>query len=150
MDDALTPAEIAVELGVTVRTVQRWIRSGRLPAEQVGGRFRVSPLSLAAVRAPGATNDKGATSKHGAANHTGHLPQASEIRTLLVANRGEIVARIARTARQLNMRVIGVRAPGDREPFDVDTTLDVPSYLDGTAIIAAAWRAQADAIHPGY
>ncbi len=138
MSDALTPGEIARELGVSVRTVQRWIRSGRLPAQQVGGRFRVSPSSLAAIRSPRAT----ATAVPGS--------RIGTIGTLLVANRGEIVERVGRTARGLGMRVIGIRAPDDRAPMGVNATVDVPSYLEGNAIIAAARRAGADAIHPGY
>jgi excisionase family DNA binding protein len=48
-DSSLTPREVAAELGVTVRTVQRWIAEGRLAAERVGGRVRVSRSSLATV-----------------------------------------------------------------------------------------------------
>ncbi|MGH2483620.1 MAG: helix-turn-helix domain-containing protein, partial [Candidatus Limnocylindria bacterium] len=40
MRDELTPREVAEELGVTVRTVQRWIAGGRLPGTRVGGRMR--------------------------------------------------------------------------------------------------------------
>ncbi|MGH2488190.1 MAG: helix-turn-helix domain-containing protein, partial [Candidatus Limnocylindria bacterium] len=41
MRDELTPREVAQELGVTVRTVQRWIATGRLSGSRVGGRMRV-------------------------------------------------------------------------------------------------------------
>ena len=44
MTDELTPREVARELGVTVRTVQRWIAAGRLPATRVG--YLVYPLAL--------------------------------------------------------------------------------------------------------
>ena len=40
-DETLTPRQVSEELGVTVRTVQRWVADGRLPATRVGGRVRV-------------------------------------------------------------------------------------------------------------
>jgi acetyl-CoA/propionyl-CoA carboxylase biotin carboxyl carrier protein len=129
-NDSLTPREVAEELGVTVRTVQRWVADGRLPGTRVGGRVRVSRSSLGAV-AEHARGQRG-------------------IRALLVANRGEIVARIARTARRLGIRTVAVHAPDDRPPDGVDLTVAVPDYLDAEAIIEAARRAGVDAIHPGY
>ena len=131
-DDSLTPRQVADELGVTVRTVQRWVADGRLPAVRVGGRVRVSRSSLGAVA--------GASSG----------PHGRRIESLLIANRGEIVARIARTARRLGIRTIAVHAPDDRPPDDVDLALAIPGYLDADAIIDAARRSGADAIHPGY
>ena len=116
---------------MTVRTVQRWIADGRLPATRIGSRVRVSRSSLSAV-AEGAATPPGT------------------IRTLLVANRGEIAARVARTAHRLGMRVVGIHAPDDRPPGGVDESHEIPGYLDGDAIIAVARRAGADAIHPGY
>ena len=47
--DELTTREAAEHLGVTVRTVQRWIADGRLPSRRVGSRVRVSRSSLSAV-----------------------------------------------------------------------------------------------------
>ncbi|HEV7199333.1 MAG TPA: helix-turn-helix domain-containing protein, partial [Candidatus Limnocylindria bacterium] len=90
MRDELTPREVALELGVTVRTVQRWIATGRLAGSRVGGRMRVPRSALAAV--------------------TGAEPAAGprEIHALLIANRGEIAARIGRTAERLGIRVIRV------------------------------------------
>ena len=49
MPDELTPRQVADELGVTVRTVQRWIADGRLPSTRIGSRVRVSRSSLSAV-----------------------------------------------------------------------------------------------------
>jgi len=92
-DETLTPREVAEELGVTVRTVQRWVADGRLPGVRVGGRVRVSRSSLGMVADAAA------------------LGPAS-IRALLIANRGEIVQRVARTARRLGIRTIGVQRPG--------------------------------------
>ncbi|MEX2137451.1 MAG: biotin carboxylase N-terminal domain-containing protein [Chloroflexota bacterium] len=130
-DETLTPRQVAEELGVTVRTVQRWVADGRLPAIRVGGRVRVSRSSLGSVAA-------------------GHPVPGSGIRALLIANRGEIVQRIVRTARGLGIRTIGVHAPDERPPDGVDLALPISDYLDGEALITAARAAGADAIHPGY
>jgi excisionase family DNA binding protein len=134
MPDELTPRQVADELGVTVRTVQRWIADGRLPSTRIGSRVRVSRSSLSAVA------DTAPTA----------APSDGPIRTLLVANRGEIAARVARTAHRLGMRVIGIHAPDDRPPAGMDDAHEVPAYLDGEAILAVAASAGADAIHPGY
>jgi acetyl-CoA/propionyl-CoA carboxylase, biotin carboxylase, biotin carboxyl carrier protein len=133
MPDDLTPRQVADELGVTVRTVQRWIADGRLPATRVGSRVRVSRSSLSTV-AEGASP----------------APSPGPIRTLLVANRGEIAVRVARTARGLGMRAVGIHAPDDRPGAEVDESHEVPGYLDGAAIIEVARRTGTDAIHPGY
>jgi acetyl-CoA/propionyl-CoA carboxylase biotin carboxyl carrier protein len=132
--DELTPREVAQQLGVTVRTVQRWIASGRLPGTRVGGRVRVPRSALGEVTAPGAV-----TAGHG-----------GPIRTLLIANRGEIAVRVARTARRLGMRVVRVHEVNEPAPDGADLALPIPSYLDGGAIVDAARRAGADAVHPGY
>jgi len=131
MAETLTPREAAVELGVTVRTVQRWIASGLLPAQRVGSRVRVSRSSLSAVAGPPAA-------------------PVGSISSLLIANRGEIAARIARTARRLGVRVIGIHAPDERPADGTDESHEIGSYLDGQALIAVAKRVGADAIHPGY
>jgi acetyl-CoA/propionyl-CoA carboxylase biotin carboxyl carrier protein len=135
-DDALTPREVADQLGVTVRTVQRWIVEGRLPAARIGGRMRVSRSSLAAVTGSGS-----ASTEPG---------RARPISSLLIANRGEIAVRVARTARRLGIRAIGIHAPDDRPPDGMDLVLPVSDYLDGDAVLDAARRGGADAIHPGY
>jgi acetyl-CoA/propionyl-CoA carboxylase, biotin carboxylase, biotin carboxyl carrier protein len=136
--DELTPRQVAESLGVTPRTVQRWIASGRLAATRVGGRQRVSRSSLAAVAGRGA--------------ETAALePQGSRaIRSLLIANRGEVVARVVGTARRLGIRTVGVHAPDDLPPRTVDLAIPVSSYLDGEEMISAALRSGADAVHPGY
>jgi excisionase family DNA binding protein len=41
MKDKLTPAQIAVEMGVTSVTVRNWIKSGRLQGFRIGGRVYV-------------------------------------------------------------------------------------------------------------
>jgi acetyl-CoA/propionyl-CoA carboxylase biotin carboxyl carrier protein len=131
-DEALTPRQVADELGVTVRTVQRWVADGRLPATRVGGRVRVSRSSLGTVAAGP------------------EMPEPRQIRSLLIANRGEIAVRIARTATRLGIRTVGIHATDEHPPDGVDLALPVNSYLDAAAVLDAARRAGADAIHPGY
>ncbi len=79
--------------------------------------------------------------------------------TLLIANRGEIACRIARTARRLGIRSVAVYSDADRDALHValcDSAVHIGpaeaarSYLDAPAIIAAAQAAGAQAIHPGY
>ena len=81
------------------------------------------------------------------------------IRKLLIANRGEIACRIARTARRLGMAVAGIHSQADvrarhvrelGESVLVGAAAPAASYLNIDAIIAAAKKVGADAIHPGY
>ncbi|MDH4277204.1 MAG: carbamoyl-phosphate synthase L chain ATP-binding protein [Acidimicrobiia bacterium] len=80
--------------------------------------------------------------------------QATPLRTLLVANRGEIARRIFATARSMGLRCVAVYSDADTcAPFvsDADVAVHLPSgYLDGDAVVAAALRSGADAVHPGY
>ena len=74
--------------------------------------------------------------------------------SVLVANRGEIARRVFRTARSMGLRCVAVFADADSHaPFvvEADEALRLPGgYLDGAAVIAAAIRAGAQAVHPGY
>ena len=79
--------------------------------------------------------------------------------TLLIANRGEIACRIARTARSMGLRTVAVHSDADAgaahvAACDVAVRIggDAPgeSYLRGDAIIEAALATGAGAIHPGY
>lgn len=75
------------------------------------------------------------------------------IRRLLVANRGECAARILRTARRMGVWSAAVCALDDRGAAHcerADAVFDVDSYLNPAAIVEAALRACADAIHPGW
>ncbi|MFO7787992.1 MAG: biotin carboxylase N-terminal domain-containing protein, partial [Halospina sp.] len=79
--------------------------------------------------------------------------------TLLIANRGEIAARIIRTARRMGLRTVAVYSEADREaPFVTAADQALPigpasareSYLDPERILQAARDTGADLIHPGY
>jgi 3-methylcrotonyl-CoA carboxylase alpha subunit len=83
----------------------------------------------------------------------------ARITKLLIANRGEIACRIARSARRLGVGVATVHSGidrGARHVREVGESYELPgadptrAYLDIEAIVAAARRAGADAVHPGY
>jgi 3-methylcrotonyl-CoA carboxylase alpha subunit len=78
---------------------------------------------------------------------------------ILIANRGEIACRVARTARRLGIRTVAVYSDADAQALHVAACdeafrLGPPppreSYLDGDTIVAIAKRCGAQAIHPGY
>ena len=76
------------------------------------------------------------------------------IRRLLVANRGEIAVRIAGTCRRLGIACVALVSADQRDAWwamqaDERVMLE-GSYLDADAVLQAARRAPADAIHPGY
>ncbi len=128
MSQELSPSQAAARIGATTRTVQRWIASGRLPARRVGGRWRVASDAIDAF-APRNPGERGATD-----------PGPRPIRSVFIANRGEIVGRIARTCRRLGMTSV---APSTDGPGGLD-------LLDIDAVAAAALAAGADAVHPGF
>lgn len=80
------------------------------------------------------------------------------MRRLLIANRGEIAIRIARAASELGIETVAIVSADDaaslharRADSALSLTGDGPSaYLDADGIVAAALRAGADSIHPGY
>jgi 3-methylcrotonyl-CoA carboxylase alpha subunit len=85
--------------------------------------------------------------------------ERSMLSSVLIANRGEIACRIARTARRLRMRTIAVYSDADAnalhvracdEAFPIGPAPARESYLVVDKLIDAAKRARADCIHPGY
>lgn len=79
--------------------------------------------------------------------------------TVLIANRGEIALRVARTCRELGIRTVAVYSEADRgsavtrladECIQIGPPAPRRSYLNAAAIVTAALQAGADAVHPGY
>ncbi len=81
------------------------------------------------------------------------------MKRLLIANRGEIACRVARSARRLGVMAIAVYSDADRdarhvreadEAYGLGPAPAAESYLHVGRILEAAARARADAVHPGY
>ena len=79
--------------------------------------------------------------------------------TVLVANRGEIAARIVSVLKENDIRSVAIYSEADAQAphvkaADIAVCVGPPqvseSYLNQDAIIAAALEHKADAIHPGY
>src|SRR5437762_552109 len=78
---------------------------------------------------------------------------------ILIANRGEIACRVARTARRMGVRTVAVYSEADARALHVELCdeayrLGPPaprdSYLNADAILRIAHESSAQAIHPGY
>ena len=121
MAEELSPSEVAMRLGTSTRSVQRWIATGTLPARRVGGRWRV------------------AFDAFDASELSAEVPP-TRVSTVFIANRGEIASRITRTCEVLGIRAI-VPATTGKDALDL---------LDRGAVVEAARLAGADAIHPGF
>ncbi|HEY5579062.1 MAG TPA: acetyl-CoA carboxylase biotin carboxylase subunit [Acidimicrobiia bacterium] len=81
------------------------------------------------------------------------------MKSLLIANRGEIAVRIIRTARKMGLRTVAVYSEIDRdalhveladEAWNVGTAAAAESYLRIQRLLEIAREAEVDAIHPGY
>jgi acetyl-CoA/propionyl-CoA carboxylase, biotin carboxylase, biotin carboxyl carrier protein len=79
--------------------------------------------------------------------------------TVLIANRGEIAVRVIRTLRGLGIRSVAVFSDADagaRHVAEADVAVHIGptaaahSYLDVSAVVEAAVRTRAQAVHPGY
>ena len=76
-----------------------------------------------------------------------------EIRKLLVANRGEIAARVFRTCRAEGIASVAVVAPDDTGSLharEADQVVEISGYLSAEEHIRAAAQSGAEAVHPGY
>src|ERR1700674_4829199 len=78
---------------------------------------------------------------------------------ILIANRGEIAVRVARTAKRLGIRTVAVYSEADAgalhvamcdEGYLIGPAPERESYLRGDRILDVANRSGAQAIHPGY
>jgi propionyl-CoA carboxylase alpha chain len=87
------------------------------------------------------------------------VPDTRPVGKLLIANRGEIAARIMRSAHALGLATVAVYSDPDADaPYVTlaDEAVRLPgaapadTYLRGDLIIAAATATGADAVHPGY
>ena len=84
---------------------------------------------------------------------------ATAIRTVLIANRGEIACRVITTLRRMGIRSVAVYSDADvnaRHVAEADVAVRIgpaeaaQSYLDIGRIVGAARATGADAVHPGY
>lgn len=87
-----------------------------------------------------------------------HSAPARPLKKLLIANRGEIAIRIARTASEMGLATVAIHSSDDAHSLHVrraDEAHALPghgarAYLDMDAVMQAALASGADAIHPGY
>ena len=87
------------------------------------------------------------------------MTAAKSFKKVLIANRGEIAVRVARTLRDMGISPVAVYSEADRiaphvracdEAIFIGPPAARESYLRGEAILEAARRTGAEAIHPGY
>src|SRR5699024_5745011 len=92
-------------------------------------------------------------------SHMSTSSQHRPIRSVLVANRGEIARRVFATCRRRGISTVAVFSDADAgspHVAEADAAVRLPgespadTYLRSDLVIAAAQRAGADAIHPGY
>jgi len=75
------------------------------------------------------------------------------IKKVLIANRGEIALRVARTLNEMGIKTVGIFTKDDESlPFvyTVDEAYQIQSYLNIDEIVEVGIKAGCDAVHPGY
>ena len=135
----------------------RWKRSSRETSRSCAAAIpKASRLSTASIAQQTHRSGRRKTSEEGAA-----VAGAGEqmIRKVLVANRGEIACRIMRTCDDMGIATVAVFSDADSsaphvqaagEAIRLGSSLAADSYLNSSALLEAAQRSGADAIHPGY
>lgn len=83
-----------------------------------------------------------------------------KIKSLLIANRGEITIRICRTAKKLGIKTYGIKTSKEPNAFYLtyvdevidfsDSVEEIPEFLDVERIVKAAKENNINAVHPGY
>ncbi len=124
------------------------------PRGAAGSIGSVGPGGAAgSVRSVGAADSVGSVGAADSVGSVGAADSVGSIRSVLVANRGEIVVRVCRTLAALGIRSIAVYSPDDAgapHTLAADLAVMVHGYLDSCSIVAAAKAVDADAVHPGY
>lgn len=126
----LTPREVADRLRVSPRTVQNWIRDGKLPATRVSLRVVRVPADAVEALAAGASVVAETAACYcprcGAKVDPGDSRTPSQrLRDLLVEHRDEIIA-LAHERHAGNVRVFGSVVRGDAAPgSDIDILVDL-------------------------
>lgn len=81
------------------------------------------------------------------------------LKKILIANRGEIACRIAKTAKRMGIRTVGVYSEADKyakhvqlmdEAYLIGSSKPADSYLRSDRIMEVAHKTKAQAVHPGY
>ncbi len=81
------------------------------------------------------------------------------MKSILIANRGEIAVRVIRTAREMGLRTIAIYSELDRDALHVDLADEAwnvgpapasESYLNQERVLQIAHESGAEAVHPGY
>ena len=83
-----------------------------------------------------------------------------KIKSLLIANRGEIAIRICQSAKKLGIKTFGIKTTKEPDAFylkHLDEVIDfseimdeIPEFLDAERLVNAAKKHKVEAIHPGY